>query len=103
MIHRLSSDLPTFKTVEFHHGLNVVIAERTTESTAKDSRNGVGKSTLIEIIHFCLGGSVTRGKEKVLFQEVLSKWTFNLELDLRENRYTISRKGENHVSKKSFI
>lgn len=95
MIHRLSSDLPTFKTVDFHHGLNVVIAERTTESTVKDSRNGVGKSTLIEIIHFCLGGGIATGKPKTLFQEVLAKWTFNLELDLRDSRYTVSRKGEN--------
>lgn len=95
MIHRLSSDLPTFKTVEFHHGLNVIIAERTTESTVKDSRNGVGKSTFIEIIHFCLGAGVSSGKQKTLFQEILAKWTFILELDLRENRYTISRKGEN--------
>lgn len=95
MIHRLSSDLPTFKTIEFHHGLNVVIAERTTESTTKDSRNGVGKSTFIEIIHFCLGGGVSSGKQKNLFQEILAKWTFSLELDLRENRYTVSRKGEN--------
>ena len=95
MIHRLSSDLPTFKTIEFHHGLNVVIAERTIESTTKDSRNGVGKSTFIEIIHFCLGGGVSSGKQKVLFQEILAEWTFTLELDLRENRYTISRKGEN--------
>ncbi len=95
MIHRLSSDLPTFRTVEFHHGLNVVIAERTTESTVKDSRNGVGKSTFIEIIHFCLGGGVSSGKSKILFQEVLAKWTFSLELDLRDSRYTISRKGEN--------
>lgn len=95
MIHRLTSDLPTFKPIKFHHGLNVVIAERTIESTTKDSRNGVGKSTFIEIIHFCLGGGVTRGKEKMLFQEVLAEWTFSLELDLRENRYTVSRKGEN--------
>ena len=96
MIHRLSSDLPTFKTIDFHHGLNVVIAERTTESTTKDSRNGVGKSTFIEIIHFCLGSGVSSGKQKILFQEILAEWTFSIELDLRENRYTVSRKGENH-------
>ena len=56
MIHSVTADRPSFKTVELKPGFNVILAERTKESTKKDSRNGLGKSTLIEIIHFCLGG-----------------------------------------------
>jgi uncharacterized protein YydD (DUF2326 family) len=55
MIKKLSANQPSFKTVEFSAGFNVVLADRTQESTKRDSRNGLGKSTLIEIIHFCLG------------------------------------------------
>jgi uncharacterized protein YydD (DUF2326 family) len=55
MLVEITSSLPSFKTVHLEPGFNLVVAERTTEATAKDSRNGLGKSTLIEIIHFCLG------------------------------------------------
>jgi uncharacterized protein YydD (DUF2326 family) len=56
-ILRVRADQPTFRDVTFTSGFNVVLAERTKESTKKDSRNGLGKSTLIEIISFCLGSS----------------------------------------------
>jgi uncharacterized protein YydD (DUF2326 family) len=55
MINTISANQPSFKTVEFTPGFNVIIADRTESSGVKDSRNGLGKSTLIEIIHFCLG------------------------------------------------
>mgnify|MGYP006310457889 CR=1 FL=1 len=69
MIYSVKSDKPSFRTIEFQPGFNVVLAERTKESTIKDSRNGLGKSTLIEIIHFCLGGNkgeTLRKKEYIL-------------------------------------
>lgn len=52
MIYSVSCDKPSFKNIEFKPGFNVILAERTKESTIKDSGNGLGKSTLIEIIHF---------------------------------------------------
>ena len=55
MIYSVRCDKPSFKSIKFNPGFNVILAERTKESTIKDSRNGLGKSTLIEIIHFCLG------------------------------------------------
>jgi uncharacterized protein YydD (DUF2326 family) len=55
MIRKVSANQSSFRTVEFNPGFNIVIAERTKESTRKDSRNGLGKTTLVEIIDFCLG------------------------------------------------
>lgn len=57
MIYSISCDQPSCKAIEFKPGFNVILAERTKEATNRDSRNGLGKSTLIEIIHFCLGGN----------------------------------------------
>jgi uncharacterized protein YydD (DUF2326 family) len=91
MIYSITCDQPSFRTVNFKKGFNVVLAERTKEATRKDSRNGLGKSTLIEIIHFCLGGK----KGETLQKPQLDDWTFTLDIDLAGKRYSISRNTKN--------
>ena len=89
MIKRLSANHASFKTVEFQKGFNVVMAERTQESTKRDSRNGLGKSTLIEIIHYCLGGKASKGKG--LLVDALKGWAFTLELEMGGRPITVIR------------
>ncbi len=78
MIRAVRCDKPSFKTVEFKNGFNVVLADRTSESSEKDSRNGLGKTTLIEIINFCLGS--TFNKNSPLRRKELENWAFSLDL-----------------------
>lgn len=87
MIHSIKCDKSEFKSIHFKKGFNVILAERTKEATQKDSRNGLGKSTLIEIIHFCLGGN----KGETLSKPQLNDWTFTLEIDLQNQKYSVSR------------
>ena len=89
MIKKLSANQSSFKTVEFHAGFNVVWADRTKESTKRDSRNGLGKSTLIEIIHFCLGAKAS--KSKGLLVEDLKGWEFTLDMDLDRKPISVRR------------
>ena len=89
MIHRLSANQPSFHSVDFTTGLNVVLGERSIGSTEKDTRNGIGKSTLIEIIDFCLGSRATKGKG--LNIEPLENWSFTLEITLQNNRVKVTR------------
>ena len=89
MIQAVRCDQPSFREVHFEPGFNVVLADRTKESTRKDSRNGLGKSTLIEIIHFCLGASTAKGKG--LLVKPLLGWTFTLDLTLGGKQYSVSR------------
>ncbi len=93
MLYSVKSDRTSFKTVEFKPGYNVMLAERTKESTKKDSRNGLGKSTLLEIIHFCLGGQ----KGETLSKPQMNNWTFFLELDLAGEKYSVSRNTTNQT------
>lgn len=93
MIHAVSANKPSFRAVEFTPGLNVVVAERTQESTQKDTRNGLGKSTLIEIIHFCLGARTTQGKGLCI--PPLADWSFSLEITLAGNRVRVTRSVKN--------
>jgi uncharacterized protein YydD (DUF2326 family) len=80
---------PTFRTVRFKPGLNVILAERTKESTRKDSRNGLGKTTVLEIVHFCLGGRATKGSGVV--RDDLSEWAFSVDLQLGGTVLTLTR------------
>ena len=89
MIYAIRCDQPDFKDVEFLPGFNVVLAERSEQATDKDSRNGLGKTTLIDIVHFCLGGKADKNNR--VMAEPLENWTFSLDLDLRGKRYTVSR------------
>ena len=61
MIHSIKSNNPNFKSVTFHSGFNVVLADRNRNDKSEDkqTRNGAGKTTLVEIIHFCLGSQVS--------------------------------------------
>ena len=87
MIHSIEADNQAFKKINFRDGFNVVLAERAEESTKKSTRNGLGKSTLIEIIQFCLGGV----KGETLKKRQLDNWAFTMEIDLDKKRYFISR------------
>ncbi|MGL5943404.1 MAG: DUF2326 domain-containing protein [Waterburya sp.] len=89
LIRSVKANKPSFRTVYFEPGFNVVLADRTQTSSKKDSRNGLGKSTLIEIIHFCLGANVQR--KKGLHISSLRNWIFSLELTLSGEIITVSR------------
>ena len=89
MIHRVTANHRSFHSVDFTTGLNIILAERSEKSTEKDTRNGVGKTTLLEIIDFCLGSRPTKGKGLLI--EPLKTWSFTLEITLRGNRVNVTR------------
>lgn len=84
MIRSLRANQPSFKSVRFSTGLNIVLAERTREASDKDSRNGLGKSLLIDVIHFCLGGDGLPADD-------LRDWSFTLDLDLSGRPVRVTR------------
>jgi len=87
----VKSDKESFKEVTLTPGFNVILAERTTESSNRDSRNGLGKSSLIHVIRFCMGGS----PNKTLESDELKDWTFTVDLEISGKIYSISRNTKN--------
>ena len=65
-----------FKSLEFQEGLNLIIAERTETSQSGDSRNGTGKSSLVQILRYLFGGDA-RGS---LTKKELSGQVFLMQL-----------------------
>jgi uncharacterized protein YydD (DUF2326 family) len=91
MIHKVlcTFDKKVVREVKFVAGVNLVVAERSKTATDKDSRNGLGKTTLFRIIDFCLGSDVN--KKGTLQAKQLPGWEFSLELDIRDRRISVTR------------
>lgn len=89
MIHRIFSNDPRFKTITFDAGLNVIIADEALGADKKDSRNGLGKSSIVEIMHFCLGSDFPNSG--TLSKGALTSWVFSCEMTIGGHRVTVSR------------
>lgn len=92
MIHRIYSSLPSFKNLEFHSGLNVLIAQKEANATDKQTRNRAGKTSLIETIHFLTGSKTD--KDSLFRIPALIDYTFGLEMDLKDKRVVVERSGK---------
>jgi uncharacterized protein YydD (DUF2326 family) len=92
MIKEISSNNPKFKNIKFEQGFNVILADRSNTSSNKDSRNGLGKSSLVNVIHFLLGSNP--GKDKGLRRPMLSKWTYSMVIVLDDKEYVVERSPE---------
>ena len=57
-LHDLGSSDGRFKTLHFHDGMNILLADKTEDSTLGDSRNGAGKSSFIRILRYLLGSTI---------------------------------------------
>jgi uncharacterized protein YydD (DUF2326 family) len=90
MIHRLFSSLPSFRTLRFKPGLNILLADRGPSSTETDTRNGAGKTSVVDLIQFLLGGDWEKARDPALINQ-----SFGLEFDLGGERVTVRRSGQN--------
>lgn len=75
-LRQLRANKSSFKTVDFADGLNLVLANRGGGAAVTDTRNGIGKSTLLQAIDFCLGGSIKQKDSLAKLRN--SDWEFEL-------------------------
>jgi len=89
MIRSVRANKKGFHTVIFKAGVNLILADRSKSAGDKDTTNALGKSTLIEIIDFCLGNNTPPAKG--LRVEALQGWAFTLEMTLAGKDVSITR------------
>ncbi|MGX1484785.1 MULTISPECIES: DUF2326 domain-containing protein [unclassified Streptomyces] len=88
MLRRISSNFPSFQPITFRPGFNVILAEMGPGASDRHSRNARGKTTLIQAINYCLGGSLAKSMTPL----GPAGWAFSLELDLFGSTVTATRK-----------
>lgn len=102
MIHTIYSDLPSFKTLNLNPGLNVLLAQKSSGATQKQTRNRAGKTSVVELIHFLLGGK-SDSKHGLFEVDALRDHTFGMVFDLGGAPIQVERSGGNkakiHVSR----
>lgn len=91
MIEKISSTLETFEEIKLHSGLNILLADITNKSTDKDTRNGLGKTTFVDIIHFLFGGSCTTNS--IFKLPIFKNHFFIMDYRFDNTLFTIKRRG----------
>jgi len=92
VIHRIYSDLNSFKNLSLRKGLNILVADKSPGATERQTRNRAGKSSLTEIIHFLAGDDAD--PDSLFRLPALSKYKFGLDFDVGEKRVAVERSGE---------
>lgn len=92
----LKANKASFRTVNFNeNGLSFIVAKQSSPGLLNEkgkTYNGVGKSLMIAIIHFCLGAGEKHYRS---FCEKLYGWEFYLEFRIGDVTYT-SQRGANN-------
>ena len=95
MLRYLSADDARFKPVIFRPGMNLLVSDTTARSATTDSRNGAGKTSMIELLHFLLGARAGQGT--LTARKQLRPVVFSLRLDWpgRDEGLEVRRSGAN--------
>lgn len=89
---KVYSNKESFRTVNFQlNKPNFILAKQKNVNLNESGKtyNGVGKSLLVRIIHFCLGAST---KDYSSFCSKLSGWEFSLDFKVGIKNYTATRR-----------
>ena len=89
MIRQLSSDLDSFKTLTFGPELNIILADKSEGASDLQSRNGAGKTSFVELVHFLFGADMK--SDSIFRSEALKDQTFSASVDINSKTYSVSR------------
>lgn len=87
----LSANKKSFRTVKFNRtGLSFVVGQKKSQDDSVRNRtrtyNGVGKSLMFELVHYCLGAN-----KNAAFQKHLDGWEFSLTIEIDGKPHVIAR------------
>lgn len=86
-INDIYANKESFRSATFKDVMSVVLADITEDSTDKDSRNGLGKTLLVEVINFCLGSGIS----STLSKDELKGWIFGLKVEINGASFNFER------------
>ncbi|RWP86853.1 MAG: DUF2326 domain-containing protein [Mesorhizobium sp.] len=90
MITEIYSNLPSFRTLTFKPGMSILLAERHEASSARDTRNGTGKTSMVELIHLLVQDR--KNPDDDFHKEILVGRTFGARFREAKHQFTIERR-----------
>ncbi|MER8971424.1 MULTISPECIES: DUF2326 domain-containing protein [unclassified Mesorhizobium] len=90
MITEIYSNLPSFRTLTFKPGMSILLAERHEASSARDTRNGTGKTSMVELIHLLVQDR--KNPDDDFHKEILVSRTFGARFREAKHQFTIERR-----------
>jgi uncharacterized protein YydD (DUF2326 family) len=91
MIHSITSDLASFKSLTFGPGLNILLADKSEGASDRQSRNGAGKTSFVELVHFLFGGNADT--DSIFRSSELAPWSFAARVDVGGETVEVARSG----------
>ena len=91
MIYSITSDLDSFKPLAFGPGLNILLAEKSADASDRQSRNGAGKTSFVELVHFLFGGKAA--PDNIFRASALITSTFEMQVDIGGHVVSAGRSG----------
>ncbi|MDM4721447.1 DUF2326 domain-containing protein [Micromonospora sp. WMMA1363] len=88
-IRRISANLPGFREVRLNPGFNLVVADRVVDQNGPG--RGLGKTSLIEIVNYCLGANLGTAQNLVHIKALDDSWAFALDLELDGQSVRVTR------------
>ena len=84
----LKANQTTFHPLIFRDGINIIVGKQVAPHNENDGNtyNGVGKSLILHLIHFCLGSNKIDS-----FTQGLPDWEFTLSFEIDGNKYHSTR------------
>lgn len=84
----LRANQPSFHPIIFKDGINIIVGKQVAPHNENDGNtyNGVGKSLIIHLIHFCLGANKIDS-----FAKKLPEWEFTLRFEIDGEEYISTR------------
>ncbi len=94
MIISIESSLPTFKSLRFHPGLNVLLSSKSKDAQDRRTRNSAGKSSFVELVQFLLGAKCD--PDSLFRNPALVQHSFKGTFRIGGEEITVERSGSNH-------
>lgn len=99
---KLSSNQPSFHNIKFNpFGMSIITGEMSramSDSNLRGNCNGVGKTTALRLINFCLGAQSYSEIKKIP-----PEWVFSLEFELNSKKHLIERSIDSNAKNKIYL
>jgi uncharacterized protein YydD (DUF2326 family) len=88
-----------FEPVEFVLGINYIFGKKSKSTDTKESLNGIGKSTFLDLVDFCMLANYNKRDSKRLYaayqKDLLKGISVILEFEINNKEYVIERSFDN--------